>query len=91
MFAHDLYHSQIEHLNNSIDLNRKDKAKRYHKSSIFNSGLSGLGISPRPSAVAAVFKGTVSRKHCWILMGNFYHVTSNFVKVLSGALQGHDI
>jgi hypothetical protein len=27
-----------------IDFNRKDRAKRYHKSSIFNSGLSGLGI-----------------------------------------------
>jgi hypothetical protein len=29
---------------NPIILNRKDRAKRYHKSSIFNSGLSGLGI-----------------------------------------------
>jgi hypothetical protein len=40
---------------NSIDLNRKDRAsllrrkgyegqERYHKSSIFNSGLSGLGL-----------------------------------------------
>jgi hypothetical protein len=52
MFAHDLCHSQIEYLSNStrreplsrtIDLIRKDRAKRYHKSSIFNSGLSGLG------------------------------------------------
>jgi hypothetical protein len=36
MFAHDLCHSRIEYLSNSIDLNRKDRAKRYHKSSIFN-------------------------------------------------------
>ena len=36
MFAHDLCHSQIEYLSNAIDLNRKDRAKRYHKSSIFN-------------------------------------------------------
>jgi hypothetical protein len=45
MFAHDLCHSQIEYLCNStrreplgrtIDLNRKDRAKRYHKSSIVN-------------------------------------------------------
>jgi len=28
--------SQIEYVSNSIDLNRKDRAKRYHKSSIFN-------------------------------------------------------
>ncbi len=44
MFAQDLWHSQIEYLSNSIDLNRKDRAKRYHKSSIFNSGFAGLGI-----------------------------------------------
>jgi hypothetical protein len=36
LFAHDLWHRQIENLSNSIDLNRKDGAKRYHKSSIFN-------------------------------------------------------
>jgi len=36
MFAHDLRHSQIKYLSNSVDLNRKDRAKRYHKSSIFN-------------------------------------------------------
>jgi hypothetical protein len=36
MFAHDLCHSQIEYLSNSIDFNRKDSAKRYHKTSIFN-------------------------------------------------------
>ena len=35
MFAHDLCHSQIEYLRNSINFNRKDRAKRYHKSSIF--------------------------------------------------------
>jgi hypothetical protein len=27
MFAHDLWHSQIEYLSNSIDLNTKDRAK----------------------------------------------------------------
>jgi hypothetical protein len=36
MFAHDLCHSQIEYLRNSVDLDRKDRAKRYHKSSIVN-------------------------------------------------------
>jgi hypothetical protein len=36
MFADDLCHNQIEYLANSIDLIRKDRAKRYHKSSIFN-------------------------------------------------------
>ncbi len=45
MFAHDLCHSPIEYFRNStrreplgrtIDLNRKDRAQRYHKSSIFN-------------------------------------------------------
>jgi len=36
IFAHDLWYSQIEYLSNSIDLNRKDRAKRNHKSSIFN-------------------------------------------------------
>jgi len=36
MFAHDLFHSQIEYLRNSIDFYRKDRAKRYHKLSIFN-------------------------------------------------------
>jgi hypothetical protein len=30
LFAHDLWHRQIENLSNSIDLNRKDGAKRYH-------------------------------------------------------------
>ena len=35
-FAHDLWYSQIEYLSNSIDLIRKDRAKRNHKSSIFN-------------------------------------------------------
>ncbi len=28
IFAHDLWHSQIEYLSNSIDLNRKDRATR---------------------------------------------------------------
>jgi hypothetical protein len=28
MFAHDLCHSRIEHLRNSIDFNRKDRATR---------------------------------------------------------------
>jgi len=36
MFAHDLCHSRIEYLRYSIDFNRKDRAKRYHKSSIIN-------------------------------------------------------
>ena len=36
MFAHDLCDSRIEYFRNAIDLNRKDRAKRYHKSSIFN-------------------------------------------------------
>jgi hypothetical protein len=36
MFAHDLCHSQVEYFRNAIDFNRKDRAKRYHKSSIFN-------------------------------------------------------
>jgi hypothetical protein len=36
MFAHDLCHNQIEYFRNAIDLDRKDRAKRYHKSSIFN-------------------------------------------------------
>jgi hypothetical protein len=36
MFAHDLCDSQIEYVRDAIDLNRKDRAKRYHKSSIFN-------------------------------------------------------
>ncbi len=36
IFAHDLCHSQIEYLRNSINFNRKDRAKRYLKSSIFN-------------------------------------------------------
>ena len=37
MFAHDLYHCRIEYFRNAIDLNWKDRAKRYNKSSIFNS------------------------------------------------------
>jgi hypothetical protein len=36
MFAHDLCHSRIEYFKNVIDLDRKDRAKRYHKSSIVN-------------------------------------------------------
>jgi hypothetical protein len=36
MFAHDLCHSQIEYFRNAIDLDRKDRAKRYHKASFFN-------------------------------------------------------
>ncbi|CAB1074597.1 hypothetical protein D1AOALGA4SA_2416 [Olavius algarvensis Delta 1 endosymbiont] len=43
MFASDLGRSQIEYLSNAIEFNREDCAKRYHKSSIFNFGLSGLG------------------------------------------------
>ena len=31
MFAHYLRDSKIEYLKNSIDFNRKDRAKRYHK------------------------------------------------------------
>jgi len=58
MFVHDLCNSQIEYLRNSIDFNRKDRAKRYHKSSIFNRQYSiwfrlrrlgsELNISERP-------------------------------------------
>jgi hypothetical protein len=29
-FAHDLCHGQIKYFRNSIDLNRKDRAKRHH-------------------------------------------------------------
>jgi hypothetical protein len=36
MFAHDLCPSQIGYFRNAIVLDRKDRAKRYHKSSIFN-------------------------------------------------------
>jgi len=36
MFAHDLCHSQIEYLRTAIDLNKKDRAKRFNKYSIFN-------------------------------------------------------
>jgi hypothetical protein len=32
--AHDLWPSRIEYLSNPIALSRKDRAKRYHKSSI---------------------------------------------------------
>ena len=68
MFAHDLCQSQIEYLSNSTDLNRKDRAKRYNKSSIFNlqssifnSGLSGLGLfraSNRSDPNALIDDGT---------------------------------
>jgi hypothetical protein len=34
--AHDLCHSRIGYFRNAIDLDREDRAKRYHKSSIFN-------------------------------------------------------
>jgi hypothetical protein len=33
---HHILPCQVEYLSNSIDFNRKDRAKRYHKSSIFN-------------------------------------------------------
>jgi len=36
MFSHDLCHSQIEYLRTAIDLNKKDRAKRFNKYSIFN-------------------------------------------------------
>ncbi|CAB1081049.1 hypothetical protein D1AOALGA4SA_8713 [Olavius algarvensis Delta 1 endosymbiont] len=36
MFAQDLCHCRIEYFWNAIDLNLKDRAKRYNKSSIFN-------------------------------------------------------
>ena len=36
MFAHDLCHCHIEYFRNAIDLNWKDRANRYNKSSIFN-------------------------------------------------------
>ncbi|CAB1075517.1 hypothetical protein D1AOALGA4SA_3337 [Olavius algarvensis Delta 1 endosymbiont] len=36
MFAQDLSHKQIEDISNSIDFYKRDRAKRYHKSSIFN-------------------------------------------------------
>ena len=57
MFAHDICHIQVEYLINSIDFNRKDRATcrvvaegeawsdtTNIQSSIFNSGLSGLGF-----------------------------------------------
>ncbi len=58
MFAHDLCHSRVEYFRNSIDFNRKDRATRGAsacaaraipqifnlQSSIFNSGLPGLGV-----------------------------------------------
>jgi len=36
MFAHDLCYNRIEYFKNVIDLDRKDRAERYHKSSIDN-------------------------------------------------------
>jgi len=36
MSVKDLRHSQIEYFRNAIDLDRKVRAKRYHKSSINN-------------------------------------------------------
>ncbi len=39
MFAQDLCHSRIEYLRNAIDVNRKDRAKRFLQSAIRNSQL----------------------------------------------------
>jgi len=36
MFAHDLCYSQIEYFRTAADLNKKDRAKRFNKYSIFN-------------------------------------------------------
>ena len=36
MFEQDLYHNLIEILSSSINLNLMNRAKRYHKSSVFN-------------------------------------------------------
>ncbi|CAB1069025.1 hypothetical protein D1AOALGA4SA_535 [Olavius algarvensis Delta 1 endosymbiont] len=36
MFAQDLCYSQIENFGAAIDLNKKDRAKRFNKYSIFN-------------------------------------------------------
>ncbi|CAB1077247.1 hypothetical protein D1AOALGA4SA_5039 [Olavius algarvensis Delta 1 endosymbiont] len=36
MFAQELFHSRIEYFKSAIDLYLNDRAKRYHKSSIFN-------------------------------------------------------
>jgi hypothetical protein len=44
MFVHDLCHSYFEYLKKTIDFMEKDRAKRYDKSSIFNSGYARLGI-----------------------------------------------
>jgi NodT family efflux transporter outer membrane factor (OMF) lipoprotein len=62
MFAHQLCHSQIEYLSNSIDLNRKDRTKRYHKSSIFNSGLPGLAFKERDMLTNAAVKRLIFMK-----------------------------
>ncbi len=54
MFAHDLCHSQIEYLRNSIDSNRKDRATRGACAARaipqivniqFGSGFAGLGFN----------------------------------------------
>ncbi len=48
MFAQDLCPSRIEYLRNAIDVNRKDKAKRFLQSVIRNPqskiSFSGLGL-----------------------------------------------
>jgi hypothetical protein len=54
MFAHDLRHNQIEYLSNSTDLNRKDRAERFHKSSIFNLQYSFPALPGRVVIIALV-------------------------------------
>ena len=79
MFAHDLYHSQIEYLVNSVDLNRKDRAKRYHKSSIF---IRQYSIPACPGWVYKIRHFADPGMHCQELcpvVSRIYHIDPNLL------------
>ena len=67
IFAYDLWHSQIEYLSNSIDLNRKDRAKPPAR----------RGCTPTPRrAIPQIFNRQYSISACpgWgndIIIANF--------------------
>jgi len=59
---------------------------------LLNPWINYLNLVTIPSVCGGgCFQRHISREGFGILMGIFYHVTFNLVKVLSSAPQGHDI
>ena len=76
MFAHDLCHGQIGYLWNFSSFRRKDRAKRFHKYSIFNSQYSIWLQFTQVRYLPFGWGGRIRTSECGLQRPVSYHLTT---------------